>query len=259
MVRTRGTKEWACKNINFSKGCSNNCQYCYARRIGNRFGWKKWDDWKNMVNRNELAKKKYQKIDGVIMSPSSHDITPENINLAKVVFFHILEVGNTLLIVSKPDVQLIKELNEFLAKFKNQILWRLTIGTLNDNLRDYWEPGAPSIENRLCALEELYKNGWKTSVSIEPFLDRDVIKLIKRIESFVSHTIWIGPMNKIHVPKELWTQDLTELYSPESLYSLKKEIDSLNNAKIRYKDHFITIASKYTPNNEKKQEILIYH
>ena len=53
MARTSGTKEWACKNLNFSKGCSNACKYCYARRMANRFGWKKWTDWPNMENREE--------------------------------------------------------------------------------------------------------------------------------------------------------------------------------------------------------------
>ena len=52
-------------------------------------------------------------------------------------------------------------------------------------------------------------------------------------------------MNKIQVPKELWTQESTDRYSPKSLYSLKQEIDNFYNPKIRYKDHFLSIASKF--------------
>lgn len=257
MVQTQGTKEWACKNINFSKGCSNNCQYCYARRIGNRFGWKKWNDWKNMINRHEIGKKRFQKANGVIMSPSSHDITLTNVKLAKKVFLHILEAGNELLIVSKPNLKVIAEIADFIEEYKELVLWRFTIGTLNEKVREYWEPGAPPIINRLKSLEYLYNNDWATSVSIEPFLDRKVVKLIKRLESFVSHTIWVGPMNKIHVPKELWTDDLTEIYSPENLLKLKYEIDNLKNLKIRYKDHFLTILKKN--GKKKKKKVLAYH
>lgn len=259
MVQTKGTKEWACKNINFSKGCSNSCQYCYARRMANRFGWKKWNDWVNMTNRSELAKKKFKKINGVIMSPSSHDITTKNVELAKTVFYHILEAGNEILIVSKPDPDVIRSVADHILDFKDQIMWRFTIGTLNDNVRQYWEPGAPCISDRLSILEELYRDGWETSVSLEPFLDNTLLKLIARVSPFISHSIWIGPMNKIHVPKELWSTRLTKLYSPENLYKLKRKIDRLNNPKIQFKDHFLTKIAKYIPEEESLEILMAYH
>ena len=246
LANTKGTKEWAVKNINFSKGCSNNCQYCYARRMANRFGWRKWENWSKMVNRPEMAEKRFKRATGCIMSPSSHDITPHNVDLAIKVFLHILEAGNTLLIVSKPDVQIILKVAEQLEEFKSQVLWRFTIGTLDDQIRKKWEPGAPSIQSRLLSLEEMYKDFWSTSVSIEPFLGDDVIDLIQRLESFVTDTIWVGPMNKIHVPKELWSKRESNLYSPENLFYLKQDIDALKNPKIRYKDHFLKGVNRFS-------------
>ncbi|MFX0173819.1 MAG: hypothetical protein ACFE9L_18200 [Candidatus Hodarchaeota archaeon] len=150
-------------------------------------------------------------------------------------------------------------MTKIIEEFKERVLWRFTIGTLDDEIREKWEPGAPTIKSRLQSLEELYANYWKTSVSIEPFLGKDLLDLIDRIDSYITDTIWIGPMNKIHVPKELWTQELTDLYSPKNLYSLKQEIDNLNNPKIRYKDHFLSIALKYIPESKEYQEILVYH
>lgn len=245
MTQTKGTKEWAVKNINFSKGCSNNCQYCYARRMANRFGWRKWENWSKMTNCAEMEEKRFKKTSGRIMSPSSHDITIHNLDLAKKVFYHILEAHNSLLIVSKPKYEIILELADHLADFKSQILWRFTIGTLDDNIREKWEPGAPTINSRLRSLEEMYKQYWHTSVSIEPFLGNDVIELINRLESFVTDTIWVGPMNKIHVPKERWSQRESTLYSPQALFYLKQEIDAMNNPKIRYKDHFLKGVNRF--------------
>lgn len=241
---TQGTKEWAVCNVNFSKGCSHGCLYCYAKRIGDRFGWKRSSDWVNMENKPEMKKKTFQRRAGWIMSPSSHDITSRNIDLSLIVFSNILKPGNNLLIVSKPSLAITKRLCTELSQWKGQIKFRFTIGTLNDNIRRYWEPFAPSITQRLKSLQYAFNNGWQTSVSIEPFLDSNLLTTVNSIDPFVSDTIWIGPMNKVHVPKELWTNELTLLYSPQSLLALMKQLNTIHNPKICYKDHFLDLIQQ---------------
>ncbi len=78
--------------------------------MANRFGWKETNSWGDMENKEEMALKKFSLRNGVIMSPSSHDITNKNINLAKKVFRNILTPVNKLLIVTKPKFELIKHL-----------------------------------------------------------------------------------------------------------------------------------------------------
>jgi len=211
--------------------------------MANRFGWK--ENWREMENKEEMGKKKFMKRDGMIMSPSSHDITESNVELAIKVFKNILEPGNELLIVSKPKGSLIKKVCKAIEPWKKQVLFRFTIGTLNDKIRAYWEPGAPTINERLEALEYAHENDWRTSVSVEPFLDENVVGLVRVLIPLVSDTIWIGPMNKIHVPKELWTEKEKKLYSPKTLIQIKEEVDALNSNKIRYKDHFLANLKKY--------------
>ena len=236
-MATKGTREWADSNVNFSKGCSNDCRYCYARRMGSRFGWKTC--WKEMENREEMAKKGFTKRKGVIMSPSSHDITDSNIDLAIKVFRNILEPGNELLIVSKPKKELIKKICDEISDKKNQVLFRFTIGTLDDSIRKYWEPEAPTIKDRINALKYAFNEGWSTSISAEPYLDENVLDLVKELLPFVTDTLWIGPMNKIHVPKELWTEKENEIYSVASRKRIKRNVDDLQSNKIKYKDHFL--------------------
>ena len=245
MAKTKGTKEWAVKNINCSKGCSNDCKYCYAKSNGNHYGWKKREDWLNMENKEWMANKKFRKVKNTssdlfdYMFPSSHDITLENIDLFIDVSKNILSAGNTLLIVSKPDDNWIRYLLRNLFMYSEQILFRFTITTLDDSSRHYWENNSPSIPSRLKALELTYDFGFKTSVSIEPFLDDTVINVVKRVHSHVTDDIWIGPMNMIHVPKEYHANiEPADLYSPENLLKIKKEIDALGFDNIRYKDHF---------------------
>jgi len=236
-MTTTGTKEWAEFNVNFSKGCSNNCKYCYAKRMASRFGWK--ITWQDMENKDFMATKGFTKREGVIMSPSSHDITESNVDLAIKVFQHILEVGNDLLIVSKPKESLIRKICENIVDWKEQVLFRFTIGTLDDSVREYWEPCAPSIEDRISTLKYVYDNGWETSVSIEPYLERNVVGIINRLDPHITDCLWVGPMNKTHVLKGFWTENETTLYSVEIREKIREEILALKNPKIKFKDHFM--------------------
>jgi len=253
VVKTKGTKEWATRNVNFSEGCSNGCLYCYARKMAHRFGRRSWNDWPNMNNKSEMANRRFQKRDGWIMSPSSHDITWQNVKLAINVFYNILKAHNNLLIVTKPDPLVIKKLcEELLFAYREQVLFRFTISSLDDRILSYWEPGAPSAQKRLAALRYAFMNNYNTSVSIEPFLDENVVELVKTLLPWVTDTIWIGPMNKVHVPKKLWTEKEEELYSPQSLLKIKEQVDSLGSEKIRYKDHFLNKLQENNSYRKKK-------
>jgi len=71
-----GTTEWAVCNANFISGCSNDCKYCYAKEMAIRFKRKTPENWK--VEEVNLTKynKRFKKVEGQIMFPSSHDLTP---------------------------------------------------------------------------------------------------------------------------------------------------------------------------------------
>jgi DNA repair photolyase len=246
VTRTAGTREFAVKNVNCSKGCSNDCTYCYSKSFGNHYGWKKRADWSNMENKDWMFNKKFKKAKNTnkdlfdVMFPSSHDITLSNIDLAIAVCKNILEPGNSLLIVSKADDDWIRYFLRPLYEYEEQILFRFTITTLDNRSKDFWETNAPSISSSLKALEFTYDTGLKTSVNIEPFLDDTVVNVVKRVHPYVTNDIWVGPMNMTHVPKEFVQElDQDQYYTPENLKRIKKEIDSLGFTNIRYKDHFL--------------------
>ena len=239
MTKTAGTKEWCSKNINFSKGCPNDCVYCYAKSNGNRFGWKLREDWHNIENKDWMAQVKFEKIGGCIMSPSSHDIVPQNVKLAITVFKNILEPGNTLLIVTKPRPRIIRKLCRELKQYKDQILFRFTITSYYNDVLKTFEPNAPRFKKRLKALKIAYRKGFQTSISIEPFLDPFPFVIIKRVQQYVTDSIWIGPLNYTHVPKGIIDEEQKFLYTSKSLKQIKEKIDSLGFDNIRYKDHFL--------------------
>ena len=86
------------------------------------------------------------------------------------------------------------------GEFKETLQFRFTITSNNNTVLSFWEPNAPSYEERLESLILAYKEGYKTSVSVEPFLDDDPVPLIKDLSPFITESIWIGPMN--HMPRK---------------------------------------------------------
>ena len=196
-----GTNEWSESTYNICKGCSHNCLYCYARWMAERFnrvnsasewGIERVDE--NKVNKsNRLFK-------GVVMFPSSHEITPNILPAALKTLRNMLQAGNKVLIVSKPHLEVIQALCRELAGFKDQIQFRFTIGTLNETTAKFWEPGAPTPKERIEALKHAFQLGFRTSVSMEPMLDDvdGMIRLLNTVAPFVTGTIWLGKMNEIN-------------------------------------------------------------
>lgn len=246
-----GTKEWASSNFNFINGCSNDCVYCYAKEMAIRFKRKTSDSWKKEEFVN-FKDKSYSKKNGLIMLPSSHDITIGNIELTLQVIEKLVNNGNTLLIVSKPNFECIKKIVTKFLKFKNQILFRFTIGSSCDETLKLWEPFAPSFDERLNSLKLAYDLGFSTSISCEPLLDNSFDELYLKVKPFVTSSIWIGKMNLAakrvktntnnQFPMEK-VNELVEWQSDENIISLYNKYSK--ESLIKWKESIKKIAIKY--------------
>lgn len=198
-----GTKEWADKNINIQKGCEYGCTYCYAMKMAIRFKRvEDYTDWIIPVIDTKKVNRKFSKLKGRIMFPSTHDITTRNFKICIQVLNNLLKPGNEVLIVSKPNPMVIDVLAYRLIKYQKQIQFRFTITSLDNKTSLWQEPNAPLPEKRIEALKMVFDKGWKTSVSIEPYLDENITPLIKRVEPYCTESIWVGIMGQ-GVPKIL--------------------------------------------------------
>ncbi len=249
--KTAGTKEWANSNINIYSGCSNNCRYCYAKRMAIRFGRKTDENWHEMVINDQqmLNILKIKKRKGTIMFPSSHDITPETVSSYIIALHRILEAGNRVLIVSKADTFCIHEIiNTLSSIYLDQVEFRITIGSKSNNLLKFWEPNAPTFEERLESIKIVSNAGFKVSVSIEPYLDShpsDLLELIGSVYPFVS-TIWIGKMSGLskNTCGDLYRtmKRITDDGSVSALISIV--VNSIFADKIRWKDSIQNVMKK---------------
>jgi len=193
-----GTKEWACHNVNCYNGCCHDCVYCYARRDAVRFKRMTAEQWANERRKPTEIQKARRLLGGGIMFPTTHDINPNNLSDCLIVLGKLLEAGNKVLVVTKPHPSCIETICTQMAPYKQQILFRFTIGLLDDNLRAFWEPGAPSFTERLASLRHAFDAGYETSVSAEPLLEPwSVQTLVDSLRPFVTHSIWIGKANQL--------------------------------------------------------------
>lgn len=193
--------------------------------------------WGNMEFNHRVTKVKFPnraKKNG-IMFPSSHDITPEIVDKYIYYLIKIMRTtDNWVLIVSKPHLEVIQKIMNRAQIYSDRIIFRFTITSLNPSILSYYEPNAPDINERLEALQYAWNLGWKTSVSIEPFLDKNPIPLICLVAPFVNDTIWLGIMNPKYCQFPLHTyKDMVNIIN-----DIKQLPDSIKN-KIRLKDSII--------------------
>lgn len=71
------------------------------------------------------------------------------------------------------------------------------MGSTDDAVLSYWEPGAPSFKTRLSCLQYAYAKDFQTSVSGEPMLDGNPDTLIAAVRPYVTDSIWIGKINRL--------------------------------------------------------------
>lgn len=197
MKKISGTYEWAKYNENCIIGCRHMCYYCYARNRAVRASIKTSDNWKEEVVDRKAFAKDHVKKDGRILFPSRHDITPKTLSACAIYLERMLSVGNEVLIVSKPHTECIYLLCEAFKRYKDQILFRFTIGSAHNSVLKLWEPGAPRFSERVRSLKIAYDLGYATSISCEPMLDGEINLVVDATREFVTDAIWLGKANNL--------------------------------------------------------------
>jgi len=241
---TLGTKEWADSNVNCYLGCSNDCRYCYAKMMAFRFKRKNTKNWKHMVPNQKNIEKGYKKRKGRIMFPTSHDITDESFNNCMIVLRKLVNSKNKVLVTTKPMYKYIVKICNLFQNYKEFIQFRFTITSIDNSLLNFWEPGAPSFNERFNSLKFSFNRGFKTSISIEPFLDEDPFILVELLIPYVTESIWIGKMNYLsrqNLSEEEKNQysRISEINSKENLRIILKKAEKYDLSYLRIKDSII--------------------
>lgn len=222
-----GTGEWADNSRNCIDGCANDCAYCYAREgaikkgtVANRAAWPL-----ERVIPYEI-KRRHTKVDGLVMFPTRHDTTPGNLIYTLPYLTGLLEAGNDVLFVSKANLSCMEEICRNLEGFKEQLLIRVTVGSMHPLLCKFWERNAPSPQERLQALKHVHDSGFQTSVSMEPILHgvEDAVETFRAVEPFVTEKIWIGAMNSVETRVDLTNENFKKAVADLKTLQSRKEL-----------------------------------
>jgi hypothetical protein len=255
-----GTREWADNNVNIQIGCENGCRYCYAR--WGAVVWHKYceaNEWNEPRINHQKVDMNYGYMEGGVMIPSTHDITPLNISEVLVVINKLLAVGNEVLIVSKPRWSCIPLICESLKtnhpdKYKSKVTFRFTIGSTDDNILKFWEPNAPPFKERWACLKYAYEAGFNTSVSCEPYLDQFPDYVYVATEDYVTDKIWVGLLRDWTNRVERQNEDITHkqikqfvlpLYALQNPLIVKAMYKSMKDLpKIAWKDSIRKVIAR---------------
>ena len=239
-INLRVNHQWTKYSWNImdgSQSCRNNCKYCYMISLNKRFNRETEIEEVFKCHTSKVNKgwKQVEDKDSILyMFPSSHDIFPEMVDNYILVAKKIMDANHRILCVTKPNLTCIKKICNEMQNYKDKIKFRFTISTDNDDILKVWETDAPNYKERIKCLKHAYKNGYETSVSMEPFLS-DPTNVINKVDKYVTDSIWIGTMSdldKMNVDyKEI--EKLEELYSKENLCNLVTTFR--NNKKIFWK------------------------
>lgn len=166
-------------------GCQHNCGYCYARSL---LDFRKlWNPaYPSIANVNKIRHAIRTKLKpGEIvrlggMTDCFQPLEKENrITLQTIKALN--EAGVGYLIVTKND--LVAEPEYLEAMDGNLAHIQVSITCTDDDVRRRIEPGAPSPDRRIKAVEKLQEEGFDVAVRLSPFIpqlvDLDVINAIK--------------------------------------------------------------------------------
>ncbi|MFB0523947.1 MAG: hypothetical protein ACETVZ_00275 [Phycisphaerae bacterium] len=250
-----GTKEWAETNVNIQLGCEHGCRYCYARyNAVTRFKLCTAKQWLEPAIIRSQVTRSFLKRFGVVMFPSTHDITPRNLSESICVLRKLLAAGNKVLLVSKPHFNCIKPICESFQKYRKRLSFRFTIGSKDGQTLAFWEPNAPGFHERFKCLIYVYHKKYCTSVSCEPFLG-DIYKTISlymMVKRYITDSFWIGKLrdfdNRVDLsgvtPEEMerFVNPLKAAQCDETVWTIYEQLR--NERLIKWKDSIREVIEK---------------
>jgi DNA repair photolyase len=249
MKSVRGVGEWAGYSYNCGVGCSHMCRYCFSRSFFVNEGIVASNEEFRIERPNRYKINITQRVDKAIQFPSAHDISPAYLDVYCQTLYNILVNGNKVLLVSKPHFECIEHICREFQAFKPQMEFRFSIGSLNPELTAYWEPGAPTPEERVRSLLHATEQGYQTSVSMEPILAgrEDAVATFNELAPLTNGTIWIGMMNGLNErmvcensTDRAALERISQFQTADEMLALYQELYGM--PQVRWKDSINTIV-----------------
>ncbi|MBN2030528.1 radical SAM protein [bacterium] len=161
--------------INPYTGCQHGCIYCYARFMikytHHQTEWGSFIDVK--INGPEVLKKQLTKLSRGLVSLSTvtdpYQASENRYQITRKILIELLKHRFPVSILTKSNLVL-RDIDVLKQFDQNACEVGFSINTLDENIRNHFEPHAPSIQKRIESLKILHKEGIKTWVFLAPIL-----------------------------------------------------------------------------------------
>lgn len=193
-------REYSPLALNYFKGCTHGCRYCYVNRLNAAFGTGCTQEIATAPEESgfrelEASAKKYSGCGKQILLSFTGD---PYCDMAPGIMRRILEILNQykhkVAILTKGGSRSLRDMDLFKA-FGNRIKAGATLTFDNESDSLAWEPGASLPAERIESLRILSESGIKTWASFEPVIDPDQsIRLLGQVLPFIDH-VKIGKLN----------------------------------------------------------------
>jgi len=190
-------------SLNCYTGCTHRCVYCYARFM-QRFHphEEPWGDFVDVkVNAVEVLKRQLRRArpGSVFVSSACDGWQPleGDRRLTRRCCELLLERGFRLNVLTKSEL-ILRDFDLFRG---GSVRVGITLTTLDERLRELWEPGAASVDRRCGVIEAARCAGLETSVMFGPLLpflsdsQADIDALLKRAADLGIDAIWVDALN----------------------------------------------------------------
>lgn len=169
-------KEYAHLALNLYNGCTHACVYCYGRQYSTDKNFKYSLLKNNVIEKlkDDIIKIKNDfgnNIPEILMSFQGDVYQPDEIKIGitREVIEILIENKLPFTILTKGGTRAIRDF-DLLEKY-DKCRFGTTLILCRNNDIEYWEPGAPSYEDRIEACKTAHNLGISTWMSMEPVID----------------------------------------------------------------------------------------
>lgn len=177
--------------------CSHNCSYCFAN-INNPK--RKLDvkavasQLRNFKTRNDLVSYYMRKKYPLIISNNIDPFSKSNQPFVNEFIFQLQDLGIPVVLATRGGIGW-----QNIADNISPSVWYVSIPYDNEDIKNHYEPQAPSIEERWQLIEHVIKKGHNVILSINPLnhnFTKDPVALASRAKELGVKTVLI---NKLHL------------------------------------------------------------
>lgn len=193
-------REYSPLALNYFKGCTHNCAYCYVNRLNAAFGtgvnqYEATAPTEAGFHELELSAKKMQGCNQqILLSFTSDPYCDMPAETTRRVLEILNRYNHKVAILTKGGNRVLNDIDLF-KQFGDRIKIGATLTFDNDKDSLEWEPKAAIPADRISSLAKLSDEGIKTWVSFEPVIIPDQsINLMRMVSPFIDH-VRIGKLN----------------------------------------------------------------